>query len=132
MPENKKPKPTPAKAVLLNNTTWNQDVLLVWGGTKRSRAASIKRKIGAVPDDYCEHESQGTMWASKDGGVIISINYWNWTSEGVSVLAHECLHATFECLRRSGVKHCWKTEEAFCYLHSWMVKQCLSAILDAK
>jgi len=39
------------------------------------------------------------------------------------VIAHELLHTTFDILRNAGVKYSEKSEEAFSYLHGYLVDE---------
>jgi uncharacterized protein YjaZ len=72
---------------------------------------------------YAIEDSEGCCIVC--GGLII---LWVNTLRGpraVSILAHECLHATSAVMRFSGLKLNEGSEEAYTYLLSWMVETIL-------
>jgi hypothetical protein len=49
-------------------------------------------------------------------------------NEAMAVLSHEALHHTAHALRNAGMEFTEATEEAYCYYHGWILRQCLAVI----
>jgi hypothetical protein len=63
---------------------------------------------------------------------LIALTKWNLKDPYcVSWLSHECLHAVTEVLLSRGLPLTEDTDEAFCYLHEWFMRNCLE-ILEQK
>ncbi len=43
----------------------------------------------------------------------------------LNVLAHECWHTTYNICKDLGMKPCAETEEAYAYLHGWLIQACV-------
>lgn len=62
---------------------------------------------------------------------LIFLKEWELSPFWVSVLAHECFHATEQILRARDIKHSEKTSEAWAYLHDSIIRRSMK-ILGAK
>lgn len=49
--------------------------------------------------------------------------YW------LGVLTHECYHGSFHLLKELGMKSDASSEEAFAYMQSWLVEQCMKRLV---
>ncbi len=83
-------------------------------------------------DTPSELDGQALLMTSKEGSPIIVIwlrhtsqmknPYW------IGVLAHECYHGVSRFLNKVGMPAGKDSEEAFAYLHGWLVQQCLERL----
>lgn len=81
----------------------------------------IKDVFSCFNDDYAARTLQ-----LNNGNILIHFKYLHYpmsNSYMFNTIAHESLHATEMILTRIGMKLNRKTEEAFCYLHGYIVEQ---------
>lgn len=48
-----------------------------------------------------------------------------WAND-ISILSHECMHAVFWVMNKKDIKLCYESEEAFCYLHDFLMNSILN------
>jgi hypothetical protein len=65
---------------------------------------------------YCPHDKyDAAIWLPKKPK----------TARELATVAHEILHAVFDCMEYVGVKYSRESEESFTYLHTELMKQFL-------
>lgn len=79
--------------------------------------------------EECSLRNYEGFYIPFDNGVgLIRMRQVPKTKRQVSVLSHECLHATFDILRQVGVKLTEKSEEAYTYLQEYIFYKALKKI----
>lgn len=56
----------------------------------------------------------------KDRRFLICMRTFDWTEADLSILTHECSHATYQILSHLGIKHTDESDEAYAYLHGYI------------
>jgi hypothetical protein len=77
----------------------------------------ISKYSGAIFE--CQNNSESLFYLEK-----FDIN----NSKDISVLAHECLHLTFYILSNASINYSIYSEEAYTYLHGYLVDQIITLI----
>lgn len=110
------------------NDTYFANVYFFPGRTSEDVQAFIQRQFGfhyekqMSGDGRCiEVENDSGSW-----GLIIQTRHQDFSPASLAALAHECLHATNNILRRVGVRiEIGENDEAQTYLLGWMIAKCI-------
>lgn len=84
------------------------------------KSLDLKKKekeeiIKALCMDYCK----GVYYYSRSGISFIRVD----SKKDISIVQHELLHFIFKVFSRMGIKHCYKSEEAFTYYLEYLTKE---------
>jgi hypothetical protein len=96
--------------------------IYAWYGDKMSFVLWGKQHLGFTNNDVqaiLNMDAEGQM-VPMAGALCIFIDSKLALDHYVTVLAHECQHASFKILKERGVTYSYKSEEAFTYHTSWL------------
>lgn len=91
----------------------------------------------ALKQVYCHKEMPKEYWGKTTAVFNISPNKNCWSlafkkgNVTAGTIAHECLHLTFAIMSSKGIKLGNKSEEAFTYLHGYLVDEVTGIIKSA-
>jgi hypothetical protein len=90
----------------------------------RSKISNFDEVVDTSEDTDEEYEGE-TLNLTVDGAQIIF--FWFKKSDPTAIV-HELLHATFKCMRSRGITLSEESEEAFCYMQSYLYEEVLAVI----
>ncbi len=97
----------------------------VYVGDKKLTISKITKKYGVYPEEMNKNYGGLSAVLKKEGMGDISLI---WCEEPYSdLIAHECLHATYNILENAGIEFNRDTEEAYAYYQAFLIK-----IIDGK
>lgn len=120
------------KTKLIHDECWAIDLWLIWPAgsadvnhfLRCEFGIEEKTKDSAFVGRFVEVlESNG----DEHGGVI-ALRQWKRNPYYISVLVHECLHATHWFLNRRGLTMTDDTDEAYAYLLDSLTRRCLEVL----
>lgn len=107
------------------NETFGFEVHLLVGCTPKQFTHYVR--CNSKPN----YKNPGKFYAicrSKLKHVIIGLSQWKADAYDIAALSHELQHATFNSLKKRGIKHCGETDEVFSYLHDSLLRRSLQAL----
>lgn len=107
-------------------------IYLVWGGSAKQLKKYMKREMD-VPFDKIETDgrciellSDGSGWAH-----VIYVRDFKINPRWISVLGHECFHATEQILAQRSISFdSKKSNESFAYLLEYIMQECLDILME--
>ena len=118
---------------------YRQDIIVVVNGEFRDAYNKIKKQptpnakiviehIDSNKDEYFEKpliSTEGTTYHALPFGYVVVVKHLSSWLDTVGLVHHECLHLASYILRKVGIEHCHKTEEAYTYLQQRLAKEIL-------
>jgi hypothetical protein len=115
---------------------YNRDILFSLGG----KFAPVKRKLKELRmtkqdiekfrkdfEGYHVGPNKGKTWQLSTGQQIVQVPV-PMNAAQIALLGHEVLHAVSFVLRKAGIEHTDETEEAYTYLHQFVMHQVLREV----
>lgn len=118
----------------MKTRTWLDPVfgshfVIMWDGTPEQFSRVIKQYYDASYDG--EGDYVGRCWdtdAPACHTVIIMLPQWRRSAHNISILVHECFHATERALLFRDIEHSAETSEVFAYFLDHLVERCLNIL----
>lgn len=114
---------------------YGMQVCFIYGAPSRQSAAAINAFI-AFPDDHVSAtflgEIRGVTVFGEYPRLAIWVHRTDDLAEDLSVIAHECQHATLHVLERAGVEPSAQSSEAYTYHLEFMMRFCLTALFPPR
>lgn len=102
--------------------------------TPKDKAYAYIRKQDIIPMDFDEHwQKAGVMYSDDENGdyfIILPDKKPTWTI--TTIIAHEAFHVVARVMRSKGIQLAKESEEAFNYLHSWILQELTDFYNDHK
>ena len=115
---------------------YGHDILFSLGG-KFTPVARRLRELNMTKDDiekfrkefndYLPKHNTGRTWQLSTGQQVVHMQMPMGATQ-IALLSHEVLHAISFVLRSAGIEHTNETEEAYAYLHQYVMQQVLQAV----
>jgi hypothetical protein len=106
------------------NGKWNDTrTKLVQANMTKDDIATFKAEF----DDYAIDSKRGRCWQLSNGQQVIRMAV-PMNAKTIALLSHEVLHAVSFILRRVGIEHTSDTEEAYTYLHQYVMSEVLTLV----
>jgi len=111
---------------------FHQPVTVVWDIEQEGLAEFVKRKWKMdFPDDL--HTGAGLYTCLYPEGRLTGLIALDFKFTGspndYSILAHECLHASFHLLRKRGVRYSKSSEETYTYFTDFLIENLATKML---
>jgi hypothetical protein len=105
----------------LKDSVFGRNLYLVCGPHDEARSY-LQKRFNLDIKDTPQEEHLGLTIKTEDESIIWLTSYTH-TSEWYSIVAHECLHVTFDVLAYAGIEYCDETEEVYTYYCDSLVGQ---------
>lgn len=115
-----------------NDSTYNTDFILMWGGTAAQLNKAVVKKYDKTFDmadtDYLARCFEFVR--SRRHTIVIMLTNWRGSRDavGVSSLAHEIFHATEYVMKYRDIPHSEDTSEAWAYYFDSIFQRCLEIL----
>jgi hypothetical protein len=113
---------------------WKATIHLLWPVTPKQIEGYLKRNY-AINEYRASEDAAGRcieIESTAGHAHIICLTDWTLDPKHISILSHECLHATEQILSKRGIILGDTTSEAFCHLQDSLLRRCLDLILHKK
>jgi len=108
-------------------------IIFCWDVDDESYSRFIKQRFGMDASGDMTGDGLFTRFVNTTGGdigvIAMSTDTFTGTPYQYSVLAHECLHATFRLLKSRGLRYSRASEEAYTYLMDELIEKAAAKAL---
>jgi hypothetical protein len=121
------------RTIMIQDPVWNIPVCCVWNATSDQFDKLLRRRFGFGAPDVLT--TAGVFFAQEVEGQLVGFigiaDDFEGSPDCYSILSHECLHCAFHMLKDRGLPYSYKTEEAYCYFHSFLLNTLAGEMLKA-
>ena len=123
-----------ARMICILEPVFHVPVVMIWNATDAQFCATLKKNLDIEVEEmltgagvfFAHEREQGTL-------AIIGISdKFEGTPYNYAILSHEVIHASLHMLKDRGLPYSTKTEEALCYLSSFLVSTLAEEMLKVE
>lgn len=123
------------RMIMIQDPVYHIPVVCIWGATERQFARTCEKHFGF--DASYTLTCAGVFFPHDiDDGKTVAFIGLSDTFEGTpdqyATLSHEALHCTFHMLKDRGMPYSVKTEEGYCYFHSFLISTLAEEMLKVE